>query len=409
MVFDFVFFVRDRAPGAARARRGARRDRAASPRSRPSAWRASRGASGRRLAVALALVGAVAAPRPRLRGARRPRSAVARSPRTRSSRAPSRPRRRGRAHRGTRRGRSLRRRRARGDRRRRSTGNVFAWARRARSRGRDRRAACTRRARSCASTARSPGSGYIAAEVLSARRAAHASARDAFGFAAAPTRRARVARDLHFHGEELDPRRRAWRATSSSASAGRVRIADGASVGRDLHAAVAARATLEVAAGAAHRRGPRDRCAPSRGRRLALRAPGSGALVRVAAALAFGVALYALLPGPLPGAGADPRSFLRLLGLGFAALVGRPPGAGAGRAHPGRAAPRAARRRSSSRRPSTSPTCSPRSSSVARLLRRSPAEELPGLGELRADPAGGARRHGGRGPRARARARRSGS
>ena len=47
-------------------------------------------------------------------------------------------------------------------------------------------------------------------------------------------------------------------------------------------------------------------------------------LVRIAAALAFGVALYAVLPGLFRVRVPTASAFLRLLGLGFATLVGVP-------------------------------------------------------------------------------------
>lgn len=199
-------------------------------------------------------------------------------------------------------------------------GNVFAWARVLDLRGRiggSLHAACEE-LRIAGEIA---GSSYSAAEVLSASAGARIG-HDAFGFAHRADWQGAVARDLHFHGAELTLGGSVAR-DLLVASAGRVRIADGASVGRNLHAGVARESDLEVAAGA-HIGGTRESVAPG---------PAAPSwpfdswlwwLVRVASALAFGVALYALLPGLFRVRVPTLGSFVRLLGYGCAALVGVP-------------------------------------------------------------------------------------
>lgn len=108
------------------------------------------------------------------------------------------------------------------------------------------------------------------------------------------------------------------------ARADRVRIGDRASIGRNLRAGVAREADLEVAAGA--RIGGTRETALREDTHHALweAEPWLWLLVRVAAALAFGVALYALLPGLFWARVPTVGSFGRLLGVGFAALLGVP-------------------------------------------------------------------------------------
>jgi hypothetical protein len=105
----------------------------------------------------------------------------------------------------------------------------------------------------------------------------------------------------------------------------RVRLESGARVGRDLDVRIEREADLEVAEGAAI--GGARRAAPPHhapGEAFFEPKPWLWVLVRVAAALAFGVALYALFPSLFRARVPTLPSFLRLLGGGVAVLIGVP-------------------------------------------------------------------------------------
>jgi hypothetical protein len=106
---------------------------------------------------------------------------------------------------------------------------------------------------------------------------------------------------------------------------GRARILPGARIGGDLEVRVARDADLEVAA-EAEIGGKRSIGAPLHGPGGAFwhARPWLAALLQVAAALAFGVVLYALLPGLFRTRVPTVASFLRLLAVGLAVLVGAP-------------------------------------------------------------------------------------
>lgn len=164
------------------------------------------------------------------------------------------------------------------------------------------------------------GSGYLAGELVRQEPGARI-ARDAYLFARRAELRGVVSRDLFFRGDALalggavarDVRVR--RAT-------RVELLAGAAVGRDLRAAVPSESDLVVAADG--RIGGTQAVAETSAdvwERFWRLGPWLWMLVRVAAALAFGVALYAVLPGLFWTRVPTASSFLRLLGIGVLALA----------------------------------------------------------------------------------------
>jgi len=199
-------------------------------------------------------------------------------------------------------------------------GNVFAWARRLEIAGHV-EGSVHAASEEIVVTGAVDGSGYLAAEKLRQERGARV-ARDAYLFAWSAELAGDLERDVHFRGETLSVEGRIGR--DLHVYADRLAVRDGASVGGDLRAAVAGPGALELAPGA--------RIAGARS--IVDAEVASGAfwklepwlwlLVRIAAALAFGVALYAALPGLFRVRVPTASTFLRMLGLGLATLVGVP-------------------------------------------------------------------------------------
>jgi cytoskeletal protein CcmA (bactofilin family) len=200
-------------------------------------------------------------------------------------------------------------------------GNVFAWARHLEIAGRV-EGSVHAASEELVVTGAIDGSGYLAAESL--RQLAGARiARDAYVFAWSADLAGDLERDVHFHGDRLAVSGKIAR-DLEVAHADRFALRDGASVGRDLDASVAEEDGVEIAPGA--RIGGARSVRAFEGGPAALwhLEPWLWLLVRVGAALAFGVALYALLPGLFRVRVPTASTFLRLLGLGLAALVATP-------------------------------------------------------------------------------------
>jgi cytoskeletal protein CcmA (bactofilin family) len=202
------------------------------------------------------------------------------------------------------------------------TGNVFAWARELEVPGRIGGSlhAASERLRIDGEIR---GSLYALAESLGEGAAARIGG-DVHGYGRSAVIEGRVARDLHFAGVELDVRGEIGRDLRVP-SAERVRLGRSARVGGDLDVRVEDEAQLEIAEGAAIA-GARRVEPPSHGAGNAFFEPKPWlwTLVRVAAALAFGVALYALFPSFFRARVPTVPSFLRLLGAGLAVLVAVP-------------------------------------------------------------------------------------
>jgi cytoskeletal protein CcmA (bactofilin family) len=202
------------------------------------------------------------------------------------------------------------------------TGNVFAWARELELSGRIGGSlhAASERLRLGGEIG---GSSYTVAEELSSGAGARVG-RDALGFGRRALFEGRVERDLVFAGDELELRGAIARDLHVP-WADRVRIQGGARIGRDLDVRVERETDLEIAEGAAvagaRRVEPPSHAASETFWRLE---SWLWTLVRVAAALAFGVALYALFPSLFRARVPTAPSFLRLLGLGLATLLGAP-------------------------------------------------------------------------------------
>jgi cytoskeletal protein CcmA (bactofilin family) len=200
-------------------------------------------------------------------------------------------------------------------------GNVFAWARELEVSGRIGASlhAASKRLRISGEIG---GSSYTVSESLVANEGARV-ALDVHALARSGDWQGAALRDLHFRGERFELSGAVAR--DVLAYADRVSVADGASVGRHLRTIVAREADLQMASGA---RIGGDRTNELRAHphhALFEAEPWLWLLVRVAAALAFGVVLYALLPGlfvrtRMPTV----AGVLRLLGVGLAVLVGAP-------------------------------------------------------------------------------------
>ena len=202
------------------------------------------------------------------------------------------------------------------------TGNVFAWARELDVTGRIAGSLHAASAR-LRIDGEIRGSVYALAESLSEGAAARIGG-DVHCLGRSAAFEGRVARDLHFAGEELDVSGEIGRDLRVF-HADRVRLAGGARVGRDLEARIDDAAALEIAEGAAIG-GARRTLPPSHGAGEAFFEPRPWlwSLLRVAAALAFGVVLYALFPSFFRARVPTVPSFLRLLGAGLAVLVAVP-------------------------------------------------------------------------------------
>jgi hypothetical protein len=200
-------------------------------------------------------------------------------------------------------------------------GNVFAWARDLEVNGRIGGSlhAVTKR---LAIDGEIGGSSYGLHETLRAGESARV-AFDAQVVARSVDWQGAVGRDIHLWSDRVALDGAVGR-DFLVARAEQVRIGDRASVGRNLRVGVAREADLEVAAGAriggARETALREDAHPA----LWEAEPWLWLLVRVAAALAFGVALYALLPGLFWARVPTLGSFGRLLGVGFLALLGVP-------------------------------------------------------------------------------------
>ncbi len=133
-----------------------------------------------------------------------------------------------------------------------------------------------------------------------------------------------VGRDLHCAADEIEVRGRIGRDLHAP-RAGRVRLAEGARVGRDLTVRVASESDLELAAGATIG-GAREVGSSVHGEVDAFWQPRPWlwTFLRASAALVFGVALYALVPGLFRAHVPTAMRFLRLLGTGLLALVAVP-------------------------------------------------------------------------------------
>jgi cytoskeletal protein CcmA (bactofilin family) len=204
------------------------------------------------------------------------------------------------------------------------TGNVFSWARRIELAGRV-EGSVHAASEELDVTGAIGGSAYLAAEQVRVRAGARI-ARDAYLFARGAELGGEVGRDVHFRGDVLAVEGRIARSLRVF-HADRVAIRDGASVEGDFTIAPetseGAREKVELAPGA--RIGGTylavDEAPAETFWKLE---PWLWVLVQVAAALAFGVALYALLPGIFRVRVPSASMFLRLLGLGLATLVGVP-------------------------------------------------------------------------------------
>ena len=200
-------------------------------------------------------------------------------------------------------------------------GNVFAWARRLEVSG-NVEGSLHAAAEQLIVAGAVGGSGYLTAEKLTQLAGARI-ARDAYLFAWSAELAGDVGRDVFFRGDDLTASGRIGHDLTVS-QADRLVLRDGASVGGDLDASLAAPDALEIAAGA-HVAGTRSvRGGETTWEGLWRLEPWLWLLVRVAAALAFGVALYALLPGLFHVRVPTTSAFMRLLGLGVAALVAVP-------------------------------------------------------------------------------------
>jgi cytoskeletal protein CcmA (bactofilin family) len=200
-------------------------------------------------------------------------------------------------------------------------GNVFAWARQLEIAGRV-EGSVHAASEELAVTGAIGGSAYLAAEKL--RHAAGASvARDAYLFGWKADLAGEFARDVHFRGDVLAVEGHVARDLHVY-HADELALGSGASVGRDLRAEVAGTEALRVADGArigGERKIADDEVSSQTFWKLE---PWLWLLVRIAAALAFGVALYAALPGLFRVRVPTASTFLRLLGLGLATLLGVP-------------------------------------------------------------------------------------
>jgi cytoskeletal protein CcmA (bactofilin family) len=200
------------------------------------------------------------------------------------------------------------------------TGNVFAWARELTLTGRVGGSlhAASERLRVDGEVA---GSVYALAEDASAGPAARIGG-DLHGYGRSAALEGRIARDLRYAAQELELRGEVGRDLLAP-GAGRVRLGAGARVGRDLEVHVESEGDLQIAEGVVIG-GARRVEPPRRGEALFEARPWLWTLVRVAAALAFGVALYALFPSLFRARVPTLPSFFRLLGAGLAVLVGAP-------------------------------------------------------------------------------------
>jgi cytoskeletal protein CcmA (bactofilin family) len=202
------------------------------------------------------------------------------------------------------------------------TGNVFAWARELSVAGRI-GGSLHAGSEKLHIDGELRGSLYAAAESLVEGEAGRIDG-DVHLYGRRASLAGRIARDLHFAGEDLELRGEVARDVRVF-EAERVRLASSARVGRDLEVRLENDTDLELAEGAAiggerkilppHHQGGEAFFAPR---------PWLWTLVRVAAALAFGVALYALFPSWFRARVPTVPSFLRLLGGGLAVLVGVP-------------------------------------------------------------------------------------
>jgi cytoskeletal protein CcmA (bactofilin family) len=200
-------------------------------------------------------------------------------------------------------------------------GNVFAWARRLEISGRV-EGSVHAASEELALGGVVAGSAYLAAEEL--RQTTGASvARDVYVFAWKADLAGTLARDVHFRGEGLAVEGSVGRDLHVY-HADRLTLGSGASIGRDLRAEVAGPEALTVAEGV--RIGGERKVAEHEvsSETLWKLEPWLWLLVRIAAALAFGVALYAALPGLFRVRVPTASTFLRFLGLGLATLVGVP-------------------------------------------------------------------------------------
>jgi hypothetical protein len=198
---------------------------------------------------------------------------------------------------------------------------VFAWARELEVSGRVGGSlhAASRRLRLDGAVA---GSSYTFTETFTEGARGHIGL-DAIGFGRGMLIEGEVGRDLHCASDDLEIGGRVGRDLHAP-RAGRVRLGAAARVGGDLSVRVANESDLEIAPGAtivgAREVGPSvhdvDRFWQPR--------PWLWTFLRVSAALAFGVALYALLPGLFGGRVPTASRFLRLIGTGLLALLAAP-------------------------------------------------------------------------------------
>jgi cytoskeletal protein CcmA (bactofilin family) len=200
-------------------------------------------------------------------------------------------------------------------------GNVFAWARELDVSGRV-AGSLHSASKQLRLAGEIGGSSYVVFESLEASEAARV-ALDVHALGRTATWQGSAERDLHFRGEDFELRGRVAR--DLVAYAERVRLAAAANVGGDLRTDVERAENLEVAEGAQVGGARESRLHEESHGGLLETEPWLWMLVAVAATLAFGVALYAVLPGlffraRVPTVG----SFVRLLGVGLAALVGAP-------------------------------------------------------------------------------------
>jgi cytoskeletal protein CcmA (bactofilin family) len=195
-------------------------------------------------------------------------------------------------------------------------GNVFAWARELDVSG-EIGGSLHAASEQLRLGGRIGGGSYTLAEDFTAGEGARVAG-DALGMGWSAVYAGTVERDLHWSGETLVVRGRVG-GDLHVPRAARVRLEDGAGVGRDLRVGVERESDLTIAPGA-HIGGSR-RIEPAVHGDFWEPRPWLWGLVRVAAALAFGVALYALLPGLFRARVPTLGSFVRLLGVGLLALV----------------------------------------------------------------------------------------
>jgi cytoskeletal protein CcmA (bactofilin family) len=201
-------------------------------------------------------------------------------------------------------------------------GNVFTWARDLEVSGRVAGSlhAGSERARIDGAIA---GSSYTFTESF-ALGAQGRVGLDAFGFGRSAAIEGEVGRDLHLAADEIVIRGRVGRDLHAP-RAGRVVLEEGARVGRNLTVRVARESDLEVAPGATIG-GAREVGPAVHGdvESIWQPRPWLWTVLRASAALVFGVALYALLPGLFHARVPTASRFLRLLGTGLLTLVAVP-------------------------------------------------------------------------------------